>query len=71
MRRNFCKQIEQGDKIIEKNERLDLYGSDLHVLLDKAMETRNINDFYDAVINAYKAGIAVGTRNGLRQGAKA
>ena len=71
MRRNFYKQIEQGDKIIKKNERLDLYASDLHVLLDKTMETRNVNDFYDAVINAYKAGIAVGTRNGLRQGAKA
>ena len=71
MRRNFYKQIEQGNEIIGENERLDLYASDLHVLLDKAMKTRDVNDFYDAVVKAYSAGIAVGTRNGLRQGAKA
>lgn len=71
MRRNFYKQIEQGDKIISENLRLDLYSSDLHILLDDVMKAKNPNLIFEAVVKAYKAGVAVGTRNGLRQGAKA
>lgn len=69
--RNVAKQAEQGRNIVRKNEKLDLYGQELHALLDKSIVTKDTNDIYDAVVNAYYMGLAVGVRNGLRQGAKA
>lgn len=71
MNRDLNKQIEQGDSIITKHNRLDLYGEDLHLLLDNVMVTRDANQILEAVVKAYKAGIAVGARYGRRQRAKA
>lgn len=69
MNRNCKKQIAEGDKIITANERLDLFSQDLHFLLDKAIMTKDANDILYAVVDAYKMGLAVGTRNGKRKAA--
>ena len=64
--RNVEKQAAQGRNIVRANDKLDLYGSELHVLLDKPIATRNYNDIYDAVVDAYYMGLAVGMRNGRK-----
>ena len=68
--RNVAKQAEQGRNIVRKNDRLDLYGQELHALLDKSIATKDTNDIFDAVVNAYYMGLAVGTRNGKRKAAQ-
>ena len=69
MNRDLKRQIAAGDKIISAHAMLDLYTDDLHILLDKAMETRNADDILTAVADAYKAGLAIGTRHGKRKAA--
>lgn len=67
--RNVAKQAEQGRNIVRKNDRLDLYAQELHALLDKSIATKDTNDIYDAVVNAYYMGLAVGVRNGRKAAA--
>ncbi len=64
--RNVEKQAEQGRNIVRQNDKLDLYGSELTVLLERPLATRGSNDIYDAVVNAYYMGLAVGMRNGRK-----
>lgn len=64
--RNVEKQAEQGRNIVRQNNKLDLYGSELTVLLERPLATRGSNDIYDAVVNAYYMGLAVGMRNGRK-----
>lgn len=66
MRRNVEKQAEQGRNIVRQNDKLDLYGSELTVLLERPLATRGSNDIYDAVVKAYHMGLAVGMRNGRK-----
>jgi len=69
MKRDFRKQITEGDRIIHAHGQLDMFTEDLHLLLDKAIETRDANDILYAVVDAYKAGLAIGTRHGKRKAA--
>lgn len=67
MKRNVEKTIEQGKKIIEKKNNLDMNTSELIFFFNNFNKTANetgvYNALWDAIIGSYKMWLAVGMRN--------
>lgn len=66
--RDVRKQAEQGKKIIRKHEKADLSVSKIHQLVDIFKDTQDdtnsvLEGVYEAVVNAFLMGVAVGSRN--------
>lgn len=65
--RNVKKAVKQGDEIIKKRHNLDMTVSDLDFFYDGFQETARETGVYDAlwnaIVGAYKMGLAVGMRN--------
>ena len=63
MKRNIEKTIEQGHKIIEKNEHFDLCLSELEELIENAyQEEKNSVSLFRIANTAFLAGVAIGFR---------
>ena len=63
MKRNMNKAAADGQKIAGKCQQRDLYADDIYQLLDAVRKTQPVtNEIYDAVCNAYYAGLSIGTR---------
>ena len=60
--RDIQKAIEEGYKIRHERERLDLRASELDKIARKAIGC-GVNGLFDAIIDAYSAGLAIGLRN--------
>lgn len=67
MKRNVEKTIKQGKRIIETRNNLDMNTSELIFFFNNFNKTANetgvYNALWDAVVGAYKMGLAVGMRN--------
>ena len=63
---NIAKQIEQGGKITRANSRIDIGADDIKTLAGDYMAQPTAENLITLIVNAYKVGIAVGTRNGQR-----
>ena len=61
MRRNVKKTIEKGQKILEKNERRDLYCKELDQLLEMAKAPTMGDTLFNAITYAFEMGVAVGS----------
>lgn len=63
MARNMIKDAAEGMKIAHKHPRRDLGSNDLWQLMDVVRQKQQVtNEIYEAVCNAYYAGLAIGTR---------
>lgn len=65
MRRDLTKAIAEGQKLIEKNRKLDLDGVETIDLLHEALRDEGFlsNNVFEVIGKAYLAGLAIGTRN--------
>ncbi len=63
MKRNIIKTMEQGHKIIQKNERYDLYLSEIEELLKYSYQKeKNAISLYRITSCAFLVGVAIGHR---------
>lgn len=63
MKRNIIKTMEQGHKIIQKNERYDLYVSEIQELLEYSYQKeKNAISPYKITSCAFLVGVAIGYR---------
>ncbi len=67
MRRNVVKQAEQGDKWLDKHERVGLYCNEVYQfvdLFDSVAKDHGIHEgLFEVIETAFKMGVAVGVRN--------
>lgn len=63
---NIAKQIEQGGKLTKANCRIDIGINDIEALAGDYMAQPTRENLITLIVNAYKVGLAVGTRNGQR-----
>lgn len=72
MYRDMTKQIKEGEEIADKNTRLDLAASDFYRIMEEVKrEADNYQPgdlVYYAIAKAYYAGLAIGYRNGRKNG---
>ena len=63
MKRNIIKTMEQGQKIIQKNERYDLYLSEIEELLKYSYQKeKNSVSLFRIASAAFLTGVAIGFR---------
>lgn len=67
MRRNVVKQAEQGNKWLEKHERVGLYCNEVQQFVDLfndvAKEYGIHEGLFEVIETAFKMGVAIGVRN--------
>lgn len=67
--RDIPKNVEAGKALVKKSERLDMTANELKAFTDGFEERAktSINEaIWEAVVNAYYMGLAVGNRNAKR-----
>lgn len=67
MDKNMRKQAEKGQQIIRKNERYDLYTSEIAQIFADTQGQDPLTAIYTAICTSYYAGIATGKRISDRQ----
>lgn len=65
MVKNVQKNVAEGDAIIKANAGLDLSVANV-IEMAEASKLPRCDALIDVIVNAYKMGVAVGTRNGKR-----
>lgn len=66
MKRDIIKAVEQGMEVAKNQPNLDLSAYEFNRIKEMSMAAggSTVNVIYHAIINAYRAGLAVGIRNG-------
>lgn len=66
MKRNIMKAVEEGNALRRERPALDL-GAEEMVLISEQIRKKGKEGIFNAIINAYSAGLAVGARNNVRK----
>ena len=68
--KDMKKQALQGKEIVKECKSLDLTGQEAAQLCALYRGESGIDELWDAITTAYYAGLATGTRHGLREAAR-
>lgn len=66
MRRDIKKAIAEGEALVGRNERLGLNVAEIRQIREQAQAGSEADTIYNLIVDAYRAGLAIGYRNSRR-----